>query len=202
MKKIALLVTLISASHVMADNRLILGEGIKVHAINGSEKVSSFFSNDRSLNLPDGNNQLLVSYTAEIKNGSDYELEQSHPSVLLFSSEKQNLTLKTPEIKTSRQLESFNRELNWILESGKESIPFKAALLPLKGFRLGIDFERELADFNRSNSNASQQITVIEPLSVAQGEKITDEQMRLILLKSLYQQASPETQKAFKSFIQ
>lgn len=202
MKKIALLVTLISASHVMADNRLMLGEGIKVHAINGSEKLSSFFSNDRSLNLPDGNNQLLVSYTAEIKNGSDYELEQSHPSVLLFSSEKQNLTLKTPEIKTSRQLESFNRELNWILESGKESIPFKAALLPLKGFRLGIDFERELADFNRSNSNASQQITVIEPLSFAQGEKITDEQMRLILLKSLYQQASPETQKAFKSFIQ
>ncbi|WP_415900683.1 DUF2057 family protein [Neptuniibacter sp. QD48_11] len=202
MKKLALLVTLISAPHVMADNQLILGEGIKVHAINGSESVSSFFSNDRSLNLPDGNNQLLVSYTAEIKNGSDYELEQSHPSVLLFSSEKQTLTLKTPEIKNTRQLEHFNRELNWQLKNDKNPIQFKAELLPLKGFRLGIDFERELADFNRSNSNATQQVSVIETPTVLKGDKVTDEQMKLILLKSLYQQASSETQEAFKSFIQ
>ncbi|WP_415893926.1 DUF2057 family protein [Neptuniibacter sp. PT8_73] len=202
MKKLALLVTLISAPHVMADNQLLLGEGIKVHAINGSEKISSFFTKNRSLNLPDGNNQLLVSYTAEIKNGSDYELEQSHPSVLLFSAKKQSLTLKTPEIKTTRQLEHFNRELNWKLENAQKPIHFKAALLPLKGFRLGIDFERELADFNRSNNNASQPVSIIETPSVVKGDKVTDEQMKLILLKSLYQQASPETQEAFKSFIQ
>lgn len=202
MKKLALLVTLISAPHVMADNQLILGEGIKVHAINGSESISSFFSNDRSLNLPDGNNQLLVSYTAEIRNGSDYELEQSHPSVLLFSSEKQSITLKAPEIITTRQLEHFNRELNWKLESDQKPIQFNAELLPLKGFRLGIDFERELADFNRSNNSATQHVSVIETPSVVKGDKVTDEQMKLILLKSLYQQASPETQEAFKSFIQ
>jgi len=201
MKKLAMLLTLISTPHVMADNQLNLGEGITVHAINGSEKVSSFFTSNRSLNIPDGENQLLISYTAEIKNGSDYELEQTHPSVILFNSEKELLTLKAPEIKTTRQLEHFNRELNWKLKNDKQLIPFKAQLLPLKGFRLGIDFERELADFNRSNNGASQHITAIETPAALKADKITDEQMKLILLKSLYQQASPETQNAFKRFI-
>ena len=135
---------MLTASFSYADIRLSLGEGVNLIAVNGQEVNSEkLFSGVTEINLPEGKNQILVNYTAEIKQGRDSELESTNPSVILFETKK-DLTVSAPKnINTANKVKAFEKELNWNLISANGTpISFKAALLVKSGMQLSRDYER------------------------------------------------------------
>ncbi|WP_428607584.1 YccT family protein [Sedimenticola sp.] len=186
-----------------AENTLKLDEGIKLLAINGKEVSSnhSFFLAKGRYTLPDGTNQILVSYSTEIKNGSSYELEETDPSVITFTESGRQLTIGAPPLSTERQVTVFNKQLNWRLTTPDNTpIRYKATRLPLQGLRLGINYERELREFNRTSNAAAIPMTE-SPLLPIEASQVLDSEQTVILkmLQHWYKLASPETREKFKS---
>lgn len=203
MKKIftglATLSFILASISLHAANSLSLGEGVSLIAVNGKEmSTGSLLKGTSSIELPNGSNQLLVNYTAEIKRGNDYELEQTAPTVISFSSANQIIELKAPKITTERDLERFNKKQNWIITADQKALAFKAEYLPLNGFRIGVNYERELADFNQ-NSGVNSPTPDTQMIDLG-----GDNEQKLILqmLHHWYKLASPQSRNLFLKSIQ
>lgn len=202
------LILLITATFVtpqlsIAENRLTTSEGISLLAINGAsiEKNGKFLSSQNTFSLPNGDNQLLVRYSAEIKKGNEYELEETDPSVVMFDADNKNITISAPRITTERQVEAFNNQLNWIIkQSNNDDIVYKAELLPLNGFRLGINYESVLRDYNHSKQltfGVNQNPQILN----ARNQECSEQEILFTMLKQLYQHTSPETRQRLKAHV-
>lgn len=196
--------------NAFSEVRLELGEGINLLAVNGEEvRFDSFFADKTSARLPEGTNQILVNYTAEVKPGDDSELEVTQPSVILFETTASKVSLNAPKIKSIRDVEMFEKNLNWALIDDKgNAIPYKANLLIKKGLQLSRDYEDELEDFNLSNANAALQKTkIISPTQTlnAKGKKSPETKrnnnMAMEMLIYWYNQADEKTRRSFKELI-
>lgn len=203
---------LISASCASADNILNLGEGVNLIASNGKEvNTDSFFNNSTTYNLPNGVNQILVNYTAEIKKGSEYEIEHTNAFVLLFESNDAELTISAPIIKKLSDISSFEKSKSWTLVSKSGNrLAFKAAIIEKKGFQLSRDYERELEEFNQTGSIAALPKAPLFSTSQLNSKKhATDnnnnskaqENMPAKMLIFWYNQADLETRNSFKKLI-
>ncbi|WP_166267163.1 YccT family protein [Marinobacter caseinilyticus] len=186
-----------------AENILKLDEGVNLFAINGRElpKGSGFFSTKGEFSLSEGTNQILVSYTAEIKNGNSDELEESELSVITFTASDQPITISAPGISSSRQIEAFNNQRNWSLTTPDNApIRYTANLLPLQGFRLGVDYEKELSEFNQTPAAAAIPPTETTALPTETiNAHDTEQTVILKMLQHWYKLASPATQETFKA---
>ncbi|MGI1668732.1 MAG: DUF2057 domain-containing protein [Neptuniibacter sp.] len=188
------------SSSALAENKLQLGEGVNLIAVNGQEvNTEGLFNRQNLFPIPDGAVQLLVTYTAEIKKGSDTELETSQPNVLTFEVQQQTLSLSAPRIKSENDLEAFNKQKNWILtQAGNKAVAFKAAQLPVSGFLLAVDYEDALRKFNNSGNEAAI-VPSVEHLTptVRADANATEQEVIYRMLKQWYDLASPATQKRF-----
>ena len=196
--------------NAFAEVRLELGEGINLLAVNGEEIGSdSFFAGKTSALLPEGTNQILVNYTAEIKPGDDSELESTQASVILFKADANGVYLSAPKMKSVRDVEDFNKNLNWnLVDQNGNKIAYKAALLIKKGFQLSRDYEDELEEFNMSNADAALPKTrIISPAEVKHTRKAQQNQvkenknMAMEMLIYWYNQADEKTRRSFKELI-
>lgn len=167
MKYIAIILAIVSfglSQSVFADVYLKLGEGVTVLAKNGKYVSSnSLFKGQGILRLENGQTQVLVQYTAEIKTSSDdYELESSDVFVILFVASDKKLTLTAPEVVSVIALENFNRSGSWsLLDQGGVSQKINVAPLKKSGLQLSRDYERELSEFNMSSSLAAMKPAVL-----------------------------------------
>jgi len=188
------------SSTVSAESSLQLGEGVNLIAVNGKEVNSEgLFNRQNQFTLADGDVQLLVSYTAEVKKGNETELETSHPNILTFNAQQQKLTLSAPRIRSASNLEDFNKQKNWLLvQADKQPVDFKAAQLPVSGFMLSVDYENELRKFNQSGNDAAINVNT-EKLTpqVNVDASTTEQEVIYRMLKQWYDLASPATQKRF-----
>jgi uncharacterized protein YccT (UPF0319 family) len=187
-----------------SENILQLGEGVNLFAINGKEisEGNGFLSTKDEFSLPDQDiHQILVSYTAEIKNGDSYELEDSDLSVIKFTAPDQLITLEAPTVSSTKQLVAFNKQLNWRLTTSDNlAVSYTANVLPIKGLRLGMDYEQELGEFNQSRAAAAISPTETTALAIEPNAAHDTEQTVILkMLRHWYKLASPETQEKFKS---
>lgn len=199
--KLLLLPMVLASSSLFAASQLTLTEGVNLLVINGEKFQSegSFLNRSNSIALQEGENQLLISFTAEIKKGSETELESSDPVVVSFKVDNQNVSFDAPEIKSQSHMRSFNQKQNWILKDSKQNvIELSVTLLPLKGFRIGVDYEREMERYNRKNNiNVANNLSnKIAPAVVVDADA-TEQAVILKMLQNWYQLASPETQQQF-----
>ena len=201
-------ISLIASSYSYADNILILEEGVNLIAVNGSEVNSDkLFNGSNNYKLPNGSNQILVNYTAEVKKGGDFEIEQSKAFVLLFESNDSQISLAAPTIERIKDLDKFEQNKNWILKnSAGNSITYKVNIIEKGGFQLSRDFEEELEKFNQSNATASlpkSQITLPNNTNnkPTKNSVIKKENMAMKMLIYWYNQADLNTRNSFKELI-
>lgn len=201
-------ISFIASNISYADNILLLEEGVNLIAVNGSEVNSDkLFNGSNNYKLLNGSNQILVNYTAEVKKGGDFEIEQSKAFVLLFESNNSQITLAAPTIERIKDLEKFEQNKNWILKnSAGNSIPYKVNIIEKGGFQLSRDFEEELEKFNQSNATASlPKSQIILPNNTnnkpTKNNVIKKENMAMEMLIYWYNQADLNTRKSFKELI-
>ncbi len=188
---------IVFANFAFAASTLELSQGINLHVLNGKayHPSGTLFNRDNRVDLKAGKNQLLLSYTAEIKNGTEYELESSDPVVMSIEASQQTLHFTLPTIKTAHQMRQFNSDQSWLLRtSDGELLAIEIKPLALKGFRIGIDYEQAMREFNQQHS--PHQLTK----ALAPEAEITAAEQAVILkmLQHWYQLATPETQATFR----
>lgn len=196
------------SSQVFAEVKLNLGEGIRLIAVNGEEiNKDSFFSDSSNITLQDGTHQILVNYTAEIKPGDDSELEITQPSVILFNASATELVLTAPPMKSLRDVEDFEKKLNWsLINKNGKPVDFKANLLIKEGFQFSRDYEDELEDFNMSSAESALPKTkILSPAEVRNTDRKNQAQnnnnMAMDMLIYWYNQADEKTRRSFKELI-
>lgn len=197
--------TLIASNNLLADNTISLDEGVNLIAVNGKEiNTDKLFNGSTQYDLPNGSNQILVNYTAEVKKGSDLEIEHSKAFVILFESTNTNLSLSTPKIERIKDLKEFETTKSWILKnSSNKNIKYKVDIIEKGGFQLSRDFEEELEKFNKSNSPAAlpKNEIIIKNNKSTTKTAIKKESMAMEMLIYWYNQADIKTRNNFKELI-
>lgn len=203
------------STSVYAENIIHLENGVNLLAVNGEEISSnSFFDGKTKFKAPNGTTQLLMSYTVELQNGSETELEHSNSSVVLFKASNENLFISAPKITKQKHLEAFNKKINWnIKKQDGTTLNFKSAILKTSGFQLSRNYESELAAFNQSNSPAALRLKIdppnnyktainkVQPNSNSSNTQNHNKNMALEMLIYWYNQADARTRKSFKELI-
>lgn len=190
----------------MAKNTIVFGEGVKLIALNGEEvEGKDLFSNLSEIKTENGLNQLVIKYTAEIKKGSDTELEDSQAFVILFKSDNQILNIEAPEINKLSQFEAFHKNMNWQVYNAKnEKIDYKVSILEHDGFQISRNYERELKEFNYSGAEAAVVSEIKLPShnnETKRSSVLGGDDLALKMLLYWYGEADPETRKKFKSIL-
>ena len=215
-----LLFSLSASTSVLADVKLSAENGIYIIAVNGVELESdSLIGNKLSAQLPNGVNQILVRYSAEIETFGDIEIENSNPHIIVFKAQDNSLKLSAPEIKRMSEFDEFDNGQQWLLtDSAGRSISYKSKPLIKEGFQLSRDYVRELNDFNRSGDELSinylpsdmrDSAKQAESKSVVISYKFSDESidnkknvnLPEQLLQYWYLKADAETRERFKDWI-
>ncbi len=196
---------LFSAS-VMADVKLTVDSGIELIAVNGTEFNGSFFGTGKNtVELLNGDNQVLVRYSVEMKSSGDTEIESSNPHVLLFEAHDDLVLLSAPEIKKMDDLRDFDNGKYWILTgSSGESIDYQAQPRIREGFELSRDYEQELKEFNRKGGAVSMKSdSSISDDNISAVTSVLSENNNLpeVMLRYWYFQADHKTKVRFKSWV-
>ncbi len=190
-----------------------LNQGTSILAVNGQNiEDTGLFDSKGKVQLPNGKNQILVEYTAEIgKDAEDIVLETSESYVLLFEAKDQNLRLQTPKIKSYYDLNEFNSTPQWkIVDAQGKTIKYQSAILAKEGFQLARNYENELKVFNQSGSSAALASLQVERHQFNESPVVknqpastpkTDQKMIGEMLQYWYQQADENTRNNFKSWI-
>ncbi len=149
---LTLITTTFCAGELVAATTMLFPKTIQILAVNGKE-----ISHKRgSIQLPDGDNQLLVRLVADVGKNSDAEMEYSDLIILSFSATNSQLQLVAPKIKRTLDMRSFNRKTDLkLLTADGTPMPFAKDKLIKEGFQLGRDYEQELAAYNQSNAPAA-----------------------------------------------
>ncbi len=150
-------VLIFASTSVMADVELSADSGISIIAVNGIEVESdSLIGNNISATLPDGINQILVNYSAEIKSSGDLEIETTNPHIIVFNAENDKVQLSAPEITRMSAFDEFDKGQQWTLtDSSGHAIRYQSKPLIKEGFQLGRDYASELQHFNQSDDALS-----------------------------------------------
>ena len=212
------------APFAMANIQLELEEGIEVLAINGQEiDEAGRQASANPLRLEDGNNQILVAYTTEIRDaGNETVIDTSSAQVLHFEAQDSQLRLMAPEIRSRHEMRAFDEGNRWRLVDGRgERVPYRSAVLEKEGLQFDRDYEAELRRFNRTASPAAvpalgrESFAFDSPVAAAsvagamppqapQGathDGMSDQQMVGKMLKFWYQQASSTTRNDFQRWL-
>lgn len=209
------IILVLLSSPLLADVKLSVAPDISLIAVNGSEiESNSFFENKKIATLPDGKNQILVQYTAEVKTSGGFEVESSDAHVIVFTAVDKAIQLSVPVIKKISEFREFNRGNSWLLkDSSGHSVEYLSEALIKEGFQINRNYEQELSKLNESGGETSITNSMkiagfssdsdIKNKPVLNGYNNKDDSINLpaTLLRYWYLNADVETRETFKAWV-
>lgn len=148
----------------LADVTIDLNDDIELLLVNGSEPEveGGFFSTNKTVVLPDGENQIAFRYIPIFKNGKDREQLNSDVIVAKFSAADAKLQFEFPHYKNLREAEKFNHNPDWKMVNEKgEQVDLVQDKLIHNGIQIGRNYESEMVTYNAKGG-----VAAIAPLAV------------------------------------
>ncbi|AHG18564.1 hypothetical protein Z042_02190 [Chania multitudinisentens RB-25] len=190
---------------------LKLSPDIDLLAVDGKRMTGSLLKGADSLELDNGQHQLLFQVTKTMrKNAQIQVLYTSSPLIAVFNSHNISaVSIELPNIDNERESRHFETTLNYrIIDKNGKVLPVKRDVLPLHTLPTDVSLEKVLADYNGKGHPASvpalahlRATTIADPLRTNKAnqkvitlkEGTVSEQM----LQYWFLQADKETQKRF-----
>ncbi len=95
---------------------LSLDENIKFLVVNGEDRKSSFLQRYEQQDLAEGENQIVIRFDGEVKNGSRDSIYTSKPYLFSLDLNGRDATITTPKtIRSMSQAKSFFRNPSWVV---------------------------------------------------------------------------------------
>ncbi len=136
---------------------LNVANNVELKVINGKPFKSKMFSDNKTVNLPDGDQQLVFRLNDSFRQGNSQELYSSEYYVIKIAAKgNEELTLKARPINNLSQAQNFDRNPEFTLTNAHGNpVPFKFSELKKEGMQINRDLVNELHDFNASGSPAA-----------------------------------------------
>ncbi|QXO19066.1 DUF2057 family protein [Vibrio ostreae] len=202
-------------------------EEIDLHVVNMEkpEIQGSIFDANRSVELPDGLNQIAFRYSQNFVKRDKAKKVYSELIIFKFEASDKKLTFRVPDYRNAREAEEGINDFNWALVDieTNQAIKTVSDKISPKGFVLGQNFSDEVESYNKKGGKAAvglTYVTIANPAAnmaaapqaasarpaAAISTQIVDTQPApqgsvLGGLQRLYLQASKEERKAFRKWM-
>lgn len=213
--KVAMALSVFASSQLFAATTLVVPENIKLLAVNMEkpELEGGLFSAEKTIDIPDGTNQIVFKYQPEFEVNDTVRNAYSDVIIAKFDVVDETLQFELPEFKTYRQAQTNISPLEWqLLDSAGNPIALVEDVLVSDGVQIGRNYPQEARNYNIAGgvagvavtyvtvNKAQQAMTGVEPTAKVSSTETKDSQM-VDLLKTMYQKASPEEKAAFKAWV-
>lgn len=223
-----LVVSLMLSGAAQAAVTVNVPEEIDLQVVNLEKpKLSgSVFDSTRTLELPDGLNQVAFRYSQNFVQRDKAERVYSKLIIMKFEATDQELTFRVPEYRNAKQAERQINDYKWGLvdEQSQQDIKLITDEVEVSGFVFGQDFSDEVESYNKKGGKAAVGLTYVtianqapastavtaQPAAVqhapAVSTQIVDTQPApqgsvMGGLQRLYLKASKEERKAFRKWM-
>ncbi|WP_434137267.1 YccT family protein [Photobacterium leiognathi] len=202
MKKILLFAALFSGAVNAAT--LSVSDNLELLVVDGKEVKSGRFSHAESVELSEGEHQVVVRFDGEVKRGSKTTIYTTRPYLFDVNMTSQDAEITLPRLTTESQAKAyFARDPQWTLETATGVTTLSAVELIGDGLGAYSDIPALVAEYNKKNgiiiengTPVDLQKTVVEVDDKTGKVQITGD--ALTQLKLWYSKASQEEKKTFK----
>ncbi|KHT47023.1 DUF2057 family protein [Vibrio sinaloensis] len=191
------------STNALADVTISIPDTVEVLLVNEQKPQldGGLFSSQKTVTLPDGENQILFLYKPYFTQGKDRIIVESDPIVAKFTSKESELVFDFPSYRNVREAKAEIKSADWQFKNQNgQVVSVQQEQLAKEGMQIGRNFKLEIAEYNRHNGIASLNKSLPMPINVSmddlKGEN-TAEQM----LHFWYEEADKETQQRFKQFL-
>lgn len=191
------------STNALANVTISIPDTVEVLLVNEQKPQldGGLFSSQKTVTLPDGENQILFLYKPYFAQGKDRIIVESDPIVAKFAAKESELVFDFPSYRNVREAKAEIKSADWQFKNQNgQVVSVQQEQLAKEGMQIGRNFKLEIAEYNRHDGIASLNKSIPMPTNVSmddlKGEN-TAEQM----LHFWYQEADKETQQRFKQFL-
>ncbi|EKO5174015.1 DUF2057 domain-containing protein [Vibrio vulnificus] len=194
--------TAVVTLHVPDDVTLFVANGQK------AKLSGSLFASSKTIELPNGENQIVFQYEPYFSQGNDRIGVESNVIIAKFSATDTDLNFELPKYRDHRVAEQEIKQMQWQLVDEQGAAVTKSEdKLVKSGMQIGRDYAREAADYNQTGGIAAigtaVSVATIKPEPVAgveakvkAGDNTAEE-----MLHFWYEKADDATKARFKAYV-
>ena len=207
-KTLPCILAMIFAASAQAKVSIEVPSNVNVLVVDGAKphESGSFLSATKTIELEDGQHQILFRYQPVFSEGQERYSTESDPIVATFSATNQALSFQLPEYRDIKDAEKNIKSMQWSLtDKSGQAVSVKQDKLIKEGMQIGRNFRDEIDEYNRSGRIAS--VGVVQPAinysgapapaPAAQPGDSTAEEM----LHFWYNKADAQTRARFKAYL-
>ncbi|EHZ7341358.1 DUF2057 domain-containing protein [Vibrio vulnificus] len=188
--------------HVPDDVTLFVANGQK------AKLSGSLFASSKTIELPNGENQIVFQYEPYFSQGNDRIGVESNVIIAKFSANDTDLNFELPKYRDHRVAEQEIKQMQWQLVDEQGATVTKSEdKLVKSGMQIGRDYAREAADYNQTGGIAAIGTAVsvatikTEPVANVETKVKAGDNTAEEMLHFWYDKADEATKARFKAYI-
>ncbi|WP_172573039.1 DUF2057 domain-containing protein [Vibrio vulnificus] len=188
--------------HVPDDVTLFVANGQK------AKLSGSLFASSKTIELPNGENQIVFQYEPYFSQGIDRIGVESNVIIAKFSANDTDLNFELPKYRDHRVAEQEIKQMQWQLVDEQGAAVTKSEdKLVKSGMQIGRDYAREAADYNQTGGIAAIGTAVsvatikTEPVADVETKVKAGDNTAEEMLHFWYDKADEATKARFKAYI-
>ncbi|EJE8554615.1 DUF2057 domain-containing protein [Vibrio vulnificus] len=188
--------------HVPDDVTLFVANGQK------AKLSGSLFASSKTIELPNGENQIVFQYEPYFSQGNDRIGVESNVIIAKFSATDTDLNFELPKYRDHRVAEQEIKQMQWQLVDEQGAAVTKSEdKLVKSGMQIGRDYAREAADYNQTGGIAAIGTAVsvatikTEPVAGVETKVKAGDNTAEEMLHFWYDKADEATKARFKAYI-
>ncbi|BAC97472.1 uncharacterized protein conserved in bacteria [Vibrio vulnificus YJ016] len=188
--------------HVPDDVTLFVANGQK------AKLSGSLFASSKTIELPNGENQIVFQYEPYFSQGNDRIGVESNVIIAKFSANDTDLNFELPKYRDHRVAEQEIKQMQWQLVDEQGAAVTKSEdKLVKSGMQIGRDYAREAADYNQTGGIAAIGTAVsvatikTEPVADVETKVKAGDNTAEEMLHFWYDKADEATKARFKAYI-
>ncbi|HAS8234431.1 TPA: DUF2057 domain-containing protein [Vibrio vulnificus] len=188
--------------HVPDDVTLFVANGQK------AKLSGSLFASSKTIELPNGENQIVFQYEPYFSQGNDRIGVESNVIIAKFSANDTDLNFVLPKYRDHRVAEQEIKQMQWQLVNEQGAAVTKSEdKLVKSGMQIGRDYAREAADYNQTGGIAAIGTAVsvatikTEPVADVETKVKAGDNTAEEMLHFWYDKADEATKARFKAYI-
>lgn len=207
-KPLSFLLAMSVSGMAMAEVTLTIPNEVEMLIANGEKpalKSNGLFSSEKTLTLPDGENQIAFRLEHDFDKGNDRIIVESDVIIAKFNETGQNLTFNLPQYSNEIEAQERIQDPQWALvDQSKQAIAVTQDKLLKKGVQIGRDYPQEVLEYNRRGGDAAVAVSYYSTSPMRNSPQLstpvsasTAEEM----LHFWYGKADEQTKARFKAYV-
>ncbi|MCW8334224.1 DUF2057 family protein [Vibrio sp. SCSIO 43135] len=211
-KPLSLALAITASGFAAADVTIQVPNNVDLLVVNGEKPEISggFFSSEKTVTLPDGENQIVFRYTPYFDRSDERVTVESDAIITKFNTADKELSFSLPKYRNEREAKKDIDQFQWnLVDANGQSIETADDKLLKEGMQIGRDFRRETEDYNKTQGVAAVGVAAVAVQPVTLPAKIDQNAQTAVkgdstaeeMLHFWYSKADADTKARFKQYV-